>query len=104
MYHQFRRAHVRVGFGDRKLNALVLAYRTAEDASLLGIVRRLVYEPLGVADALRGDEDALGVHARKDVAETFAFLADQVPDRHLDVVKEHLGGGVVHHRADRADG
>jgi hypothetical protein len=59
---------------------------------------------LPVADAFGGDQDALGVHAVEDVAEALALLADQVLGRHLQVVEEQLGGGVVHHRADRADG
>ena len=46
--------------------------------AFLGIGDRLLDEPLGVADALGGDQDALGVHAVEDVAEALAFLADQV--------------------------
>ena len=47
-------------------------------------------KPAAVADALRGDQDALGVHAVEDVAEALALLADQVLGRHLEVVEEHL--------------
>ena len=57
-----------------------------------------------VADALSGDQDALGVHAVEDVAEALAFDADQVARRHLEIVEIELGGGVIHHRGERLDG
>ena len=104
MHHQLGGAHLRIGPRDRELHALVLPDRPAEHVALLGVGRRLVDEPLGVADALGGDQDALGVHAGEDVAEALALLADQVLGRHPQIVEEHLGGGVVHHRADRPDG
>src|SRR5581483_4759045 len=88
---------------DRELHALVLPDRPIEQHALLGIARRLVDKPFGVADAFGGDEDALGVHAGQDVAETLALLADQVFRRHAQVVEENLRGGVVHHGADRRD-
>ena len=69
----------------------------------LAYLRRLLDEPVAVADALGGDQDALGVQAVEDVAEALAFLADQVLRRDLQVVDEHLVGLVVHHVADRLD-
>ena len=52
---------------------------------------------------LRGDQDALGVHAVDDVAEALALLADQVLGGHLQVVEEHLAGVVVDHGVDLLD-
>ena len=104
VHHQFGGAHLRVGARDRELHALVLPDRPAEQLALLGVLRRLVDEPFGVADAFRRDQDALGVHAGQDVAEALPFLADQVFRRHAQIVEEHLRGGVVHHGADRIDG
>ena len=66
-----------MGAGDRELDALVRADRPAEDDALASRRRRLLDEPAAVADALGGDQDALGVHAVEDVAEALALLADQ---------------------------
>ncbi len=103
-HHQFGGPHRRIGLGDRELDALILADRPAEHHALAGIVGGLLDEPLGVADALRGDQDALGVHAGQDITKALALFADQVFRRDLQIVEEHLGGGVVHHGADRPDG
>ena len=88
---------------DRELHALVLADRPAEHDALLGVVGGAADEELGIAQALRGDQDALGVHAVDDVAEALALLADQVLGRHLQVVEEHLAGVVVDHGVDLLD-
>jgi hypothetical protein len=83
---------------------LVLPDRPAEQGAALRVVGRFCDEPLGVADAFRRDQDALGVHAGENVAEALTLLADQIVRWHAQVVEEHLGGGVVHHGADRIDG
>ena len=75
-----------------------------EHHPLAGIGRGLGDEPLGVADAFGGDENALGIHAGKNVAKALALHADQVIGRHAHVLEEHFGRGVVHHGADGADG
>ena len=103
VHHQLGRAHPRIGARDRKLHALVLPDRPAEQFALLGVGGGFFDEPFGVADAFRRDQDALGVHAGQDVAEALAFLADQVFRRHPQVVEEHFRGGMVHHGTDRID-
>ena len=75
--HQVRRFGRHVGFGDGELDALVLADLAAEDLAVIGIIGRLLDEPARVADALGGDQDALGVHAVEDIAEALALFADQ---------------------------
>ena len=67
-------------------------------------MRDLVDEPVAVADALGGDQRALGVEAVEDVAEALAFLADQVLGGNLEVVEEELVGLVVDHVEDRPHG
>ena len=104
LHHEFGGAHLGVGAGEGELNALVLADGSAEHLSVLGVGTGLSEEPLGVADALGGDQQALGVHAVQDVAEAAALDADQVFRRDFHVVEEDLGRVVVHHGADRADG
>src|SRR6267378_6850444 len=60
--------------GERELDPLVLTDRAVEDDALLGVVDALLKEPAAVADALLGDEDALGIHAVEDVAEALPLL------------------------------
>ncbi len=98
--HQLGRPHVGIGPCDRELDALVLADGAAEHHALLGVGGRLVDEPLGVADAFGGNENPFGIHARENVTEPLALLADEVLGRHPDVVEEHLRGRVIHHGAD----
>ena len=88
---------------DRKLDALVLADRAAEDDALGRVGGRLLDEPAPVADALRGDQDPLRVHPVEDVAEALPLLADECVGRYLDAVEEDLGRRVVHQRLDRPD-
>jgi hypothetical protein len=92
-----------VGPGDRELHALVGADWLAEDHALPGIGDRLVGEPAAVPDGLRGDQDALGVHAGQDVREALAFLAHQAVSRDRRVVEEERVGRVVHHHAQWSD-
>lgn len=46
--HQFGGSHPGIGLGDRELDALVLADRSAEDLALAGVAAGLFDEPLGV--------------------------------------------------------
>jgi len=43
-----------------------------------------------VADAIAGDQNALGVHAVRMYWNPLPLLADQVPDRDFQVVEEQL--------------
>ena len=104
MHHQLGGTHLRIGAGDRKLHALILSDRPSEQLAVLGILRGLGDEPFGIANAFRRDQDALGIHPRKNVAKSLPFLANQVFGRHAQIVEENLRGGVVHHGADRIDG
>ena len=103
-HHQLSRAHADIGSRDRKLDALVLPDRPAEDHALARIGRRFVDKPFGVADAFGSDQNALGVHAGKNVAKALAFCADEILGRHPHVLEKHLGGRVIHHGADGPDG
>ena len=102
--HQLGGTHLRVAARDRELHALVLADRSREHLSLLGVVARLFDEPFRVADTLCRDQDPLCVHARQDIAEPLPFLADQRRRRDTHVVEENLRRRMVHHRADRLNG
>ena len=42
------------------------------------------------ADRFRGDQNALRIHAVKNVLEAAALLADPIVDRNLQSVDEHL--------------
>ena len=77
MHHQFRCTHLGVAARDRELHTLVLANGATKDVALAGIIAGFFDEPFGVANALCGNEDTLGIHARQNVAETLAFFADQ---------------------------
>ena len=104
LHHQFGRAHVCVGFRDWKLNALILTDGPAEHGALFGVTARLVDEPFSVADTFPCDENAFGIHAGENVAKAFAFFANQIFRRHLEIVKKHFGRGMIHHGADGTNG
>ena len=88
---------------DRKLDALVLADRTAEHLALLGIVRRPLDEPAAIADTFGGNQDALGIHAVENVAKTLVLLADERVGGNFEIVEEDFRRRVVDHRRDRRD-
>ena len=90
--------------GDEKLYALALSNGTAGYASLPRISRGLIDEKRSVADAFARDKDELIVHAVKNVPETVTFLDDQVRGRHVQVVEKKLGGRVVEHSTNGANG
>src|ERR1019366_5734785 len=89
--------------GDRELNPLVASDRLTKDTSVSGIGRRTIYEPSTVTDALRGDEDALGVHGVQNVPKAVSLRAHKTPFGNLQVVEEELVGLVVDHRFQRFD-
>src|SRR5918998_5143026 len=89
--------------GERELDALVLPYRAAEDRALVGAAGGALHEPPPVADALGGDQDALGVHPVQYVPEPSALLADQGARRDAQVLEEELVGLVVDHHLPGID-
>ena len=89
---------------DRELHALILADGAPEDLALLRPARRALDEPAAIADALGGDQDALGVHAVEDVAEAAPLLADQAARRDRHVVEGQFVRLVIEHDRDRLDG
>ena len=101
--HHVGRADLHVGVGQRELHALVGADLAAEHLPLVRVVDGAVDEPVAVADGLGRQQDALGVPAVDDVAESGVDLADHVVGRNPHAVVVHLVGGVVEHRAHRHD-
>ena len=57
-----------------------------------------------LASPMHSDQQPFGIHAGKDVAKAFAFLANQVGGGHLHIVEEDRRGRMVHHRVDGVDG
>ena len=94
---------VRIGARDRELDALVLADRPVENDPLLRVGRRLVDEPVAVADALGGNQDALGVQAVEYVLEPFPSSPMRFSAGTSQVVEEQLVRLLVRHVADRLD-
>src|SRR5215510_13409414 len=102
--HQSRSFHVGIGAGERELDSLILADRTIEYYSLLGITAGALDEPAAIANAFGGDQNALGVQAIEQITKTLAFFADEIFCGNFNIVKENLSGGVVHHGLNRANG
>ena len=100
MHHQFGSPHLRMSLCNRKLDPLILSNRATKHNALLSVGVAFLDEPFRIADAFRGDQNALGVHPREHVANAFALSINSRRD--LDIVEEHFRGGVVHHGADRA--
>src|SRR5690606_37210293 len=72
-HHECRGLHLHMGTSERKLNALILADRSAEHLPLARVARSLFHEPASVADAFSADEDALYVHAVEYISEATPF-------------------------------
>ena len=95
---------MRIGFGKRKLDALIFANRIAKDRTLIGIGAGFFDKPFGITNTFGSDQDTLGIHARKNIAEALALLPDEGICRNLHIIEKYFGGGVINHRADRANG
>ena len=93
-----------VGAGQRELHSLVGPDRPTEHLALARILDGTLEQETTVAEALRRDEDPLGVHAVEDVAEAAALLADEGISGNHDIIEEDLRRVVVDHRADGLDG
>ena len=82
------------------MHPLIHANRPVEHDSLFRVRRRALDKPSAVADALRGNEDALRIQTVEQVVEPGALFANERAGRHLEIVEEQLGGSVIHHRAN----
>ena len=101
--HQVCRPHIGVRLRNWELDALVLSDRAIEDDALVRVRARLVDKPVAIADALRGDQNALGVHAIEYISEALALFPYQIFGGNLQVVKKDFVGLVIDHVADGAD-
>src|SRR5215467_4328415 len=102
--HQSGGLNVGIGPRERELHTLILADGPRENHALFGVTASTLQEPAAVANALRGDQNALGVETVQQIAEPLTFLADQVLRGYLHSVKENFRGGMIHHSADGTDG
>ena len=83
-----------VHVGQLELDRLKLADRLVELLALLGVGQRPLEGPFGDAEGLGGDADPPAVEGVHGDVEPLPFLAEQVFDRHAQVVKGK-GGGVA---------
>src|SRR5205823_6197048 len=91
-HHERRRVEARERVGERELQALVHADRTAEDDALLAVGDRAPERRAPDAQRLHGDEDPLGVQAVEDVLEALPLLPHAVLFGYVQVVDEELAG------------
>ena len=90
--HQFRGFELGERLGQRKLDALILADRPAEDLPFPGVLDGLFHRPFPHPDALGRDQDAFGVDPVQNVVEAAALFADEVFLGDVQVVDEqHVG-------------
>src|SRR5262249_17300194 len=86
-----------VRLGNRKLDCLILSYRTSEHLTLDCIGCGFAYEPVRRADGLGSGEYTLRVHAVEDVSEALALLPDQTVGRNIQVIEKDFGRMVIDH-------
>src|SRR5919204_557909 len=98
--NQGRGLGVHVGAGDRELHRLVRTDRLREDHPFSGVRRRLLDEPAGIANALRSDQDPLGVQAVEDFPEAVTFLTKQRLLGKSQISDEECIGLVIDHGLD----
>ena len=89
-----------MGTGDGELDPLILADGAVKDDAFVGIVGSAVDIPIDVPNTLGGKEDPFGVNAVEHIAKALALLANQIFRRDQQVIKEKLGGVMVHHHLD----
>src|SRR5260370_5840306 len=94
---------MRVREGDGKLHALVGSDRAAEHNAAFGVRGSPLDEPATVADALRRDEDALGIEPVEQITEAHAFFTHQVFGGNAKVSDEELWSVVVEPHPKRLD-
>ena len=82
---------------------MVLTNGTTKYHPVVGIATGAVYEPIGVANALGGNQYALRIQAVQNIGKAFAFLANQVVCRNFQLIKKNFIGLVVDHIANRLD-
>ena len=78
MQYQFGSAHLAIGSGDWKLNALFLSDGAAKNLPLAGIARSSFNEPFGISDTFGCDQNTSGIHSGENISKAFAFLADEI--------------------------
>ena len=83
---------------------MVLTNGSAKHHPVVGIAAGAVNEPIGVPNALGGNQYALGIQAIQNVGKAFALLADQVVSRDFQLIEKDFIGFVVDHIANRLDG
>ena len=88
MQHQFGCAHLAIGFGDWKLNALVLSDGAAKNLPLASIARSFFNEPFGISDAFGCDQNTFGIHSGENISKAFAFFADKIALRNAEIIKK----------------
>src|SRR5258708_3546237 len=102
-HHERRGLHIGIRESQRKLYALVLPEGPSKNYALFSVTAGAIEEPARVANALRGNQDALSVQPVQKIAEATALFPDQISRRDFHVIKEDFSGGVVHHGAYSAD-
>ena len=103
--HQVGRLQFGPGFRQRVLNALVHADRTVEHHTFARVFGGPVEGAAAQPDHRCRDQDAFGIEAVQEIAETLALLADQVRFGHRQPVDEHGVGidALAAHLVDFAD-
>src|SRR5215813_6619906 len=88
------------------LDRLVLSDRAIENDARLCIARGARQRGVSETDRFRGDQDAFGIHAVKNVFEAAALLAETVSERDFKIFKKQFVGidGLAAHLLDLMDG
>ena len=102
--HQACSLNVDMGPRDRKLHPLVLTDRTSKHNTIFNVSGHTIHKPVTVTDTFGGNQRAFCVQAIKNIFKSFAFLANQVLCRNLEIVKKQFICLVVHHVQDRTNG
>src|SRR5215471_9415875 len=102
-HHESRGFHVGIRASQGELYSLVLTDRTVEYHALFGVAAGAIEKPAAVAHTLRSDQNPLRVQAVEQIAESLAFLPNQIFPRHFYIIEEHLSRRMIDHGADRAN-
>src|SRR5262249_442055 len=88
------------------LDRLVLSDRAIENDARFRIARCTRHRGVSETDRFRGDQDAFGIHAVKNVFEAAALLAETVFEWDFKIFKKQFVGidGLAAHLLDIMDG